>query len=471
MDKLINNLFDEKEVMSMDEATRHIEPPAYFTRLATRLEPTADIVKKTLKSRGRVVHLLYLKSVVDMMQLQEIVVKPFYEMSAEQNFAEYIQSLPYETKMPTGDEEVLIEITKGNVFVMINKQITLLELKIVAANAVQEAIMEPTVHGPQLGLSESIETNINLMRQRYHKPSLIIEPMQLDDASNRNIALIYDGERVNLQLLKKIRKRILTLDVELVQASGDLQYYLNNKKYSLFPTSLLTERPDRILHNMAVGKVIILVDGSPHAIIAPTTFFDFMLSMEDAYYSFWVVSLIRFLRYAGLFTCIMLPSIYVGVTSYTPEVLRTELALTVAASRIGVPYPSFIEVFFMLIFIELLTEASMRLPNSISATATTVGGLILGTAAVEAALTSNIMVIVVSLVAISTFVIPISEMNYAVRVCRFLLLLYTTVFGLAGMILGMLGLLLYLVNKDSFGEPYLRMFWKNRQEELKVDDS
>ena len=139
--------------MNMDEATRHIEPPAYYTRLATRLEPTADIVKKTLKSRGRVVHLLYLKSVVDMMQLQEIVVKPFYEMSAEQNFSEYIQSLPYETKMPTGDEEVLIEITKGNVFVMIDKQITLLELKIVAANAVQEAIMEPTIHGPQLGLS------------------------------------------------------------------------------------------------------------------------------------------------------------------------------------------------------------------------------------------------------------------------------------------------------------------------------
>src|SRR5699024_3462119 len=166
-----------------------------------------------------------------------------------------------------------------------------------------------------------------------------------------------------------------------------------------------------------------------------------------------------------------LPAIYVGVTSYTPDILRTELALTVAASSIGVPYPSFIEVFFMLIFIELLTEASLRLPNSISATATTVGGLILGTAAVEAALTSNIMGIVVSLVSISTFVIPISEMNYAVRVCRFLLLLYTTVFGLAGMLLGMLGLLLFLVNKDSFGEPYLRMFWKNRQEELKVDDS
>ncbi|WP_228548307.1 spore germination protein [Sporosarcina obsidiansis] len=453
----------------MDRSEQQTVMPAYLNRLAKQLEPSADVVKKTLKRKGDIVHILYLKSVVDMMQLQAIVVKPFYEISEDQDFAEYIKCLPYETKMPTGDEEVLIEITKGNVFVMIGKQITLLELKMVAASAVQEAKMEPTIHGPQLGLSESIETNINLIRQRYHQPSLIIETLQLDECSNRSIALFYDKDRVKPKLLENIKKRLKTLDVELVQGGADLQYYLNNKKYSLFPTSLLTERPDRILHNMTAGKVVIMVDGSPHAIIAPIVFFDFMLSMEDTYYSFWVVMLIRFLRYGGLLTCIMLPAMYVGITSYTPDVFRTELALTVAASRIGVPYPSFIEVFFMLVFIELLTEASMRLPTMISATATTVGGLILGTAAVDAALTSNIMVIVVSLVAISTFVIPISEMSYAVRASRFMLLLYTTAFGLAGLVLGTLGLVMYLINKDSFGEPYLRMFWQNRQEELKAD--
>lgn len=456
--------------MGLDEAERHTAALAYINRLTKQLEPSADVVKKTLKRKDETVHLLFLKSVVDMMQLQEIVVKPFYEISSEYDFTEYIQSLPYETAMPTGDEEVLIEITKGNVFVMIGNEMTLLELKMVAANTVQEAKLEPSIHGPQSGLSESIEVNINLMRQRYHQPALTIETIQLDEASNRTIALFYDKEKVRPGLLEQVKKRLETLDVQLVQGSADLQYYLNNKKYSLFPTSLLTERPDRILHNIEGGKVIIMVDGSPHAIIAPIVFFDFMLSMEDIYYSFWAVAGVRFLRYAGLFTCIMLPAVYVGVTSYTPDVLRTELALTVAASRIGVPYPSFVEVFFMLIFIELLTEASLRLPVMISSTATTVGGLILGTAAVEAALTSNIIVIVVSLVAISTFVIPISEMNYAVRISRFILLLYSTVFGLAGLALGTIGLIMYLVNIDSFGEPYLRMFWKSRQEELKADE-
>ncbi|WP_301108010.1 spore germination protein [Sporosarcina sp.] len=454
----------------MGESEKDTAALAYINRLAKQLAPSADVVKKNLKRNDNVVHLLYLKSVVDMMQLQEVIVKPFYGNSAEQDFAEYVQSLPYETQMPTGDEEVLTEITKGNVLVMIDKQITLLELKMVLANTVQAAEMEPTIHGPQLGLSESIETNINLIRQRYHQPSLMIETMQLDEASNRTVALLYDREKVRPELLEEIKLRINNLDVELVQGSADLQYYLNNSKYTLLPKTLLSGRPDRLLHNVTGGKVIIMVDGSPHGIIAPVVFFDFMLSMEDNYHSFWIVSAIRLLRYAGIIICTMLPSVYVGITSYNPDIFKTELALTVAASRIGVPYPSFIEVFLMLLFIELLTEASIRLPEKVSSTATTVGGLILGTAAVEAALVSNVMVIVISLVAISTFVIPINEMSYAIRVCRFLLLLYTTSFGLAGLVLGMIGLVMYLVNLNSFGEPFLRVAWKDRHEELKADD-
>lgn len=444
--------------------------PHYIERLVKKLQPSSDIVLKTLKSHDRTAHILYLKSVVDMVQLHEVIVKPFYELPAEQNFAQYIQSLPYETSMPSGDEEVLVEVTKGNVLVMISKEISLLELKVTANDAVQEAKMESTIHGPQFGLSESLETNINLLRQRYHKPSLVTETINLEEADNRSVALFYDRDKVQDGLLQKVKEKLQSLDAPIIQGSGDLQYYLNNKKRSLFPTSFLTERTDRILYNINAGKVVLIVDGNPVGIIAPTVFFDFMYSMEDVYYSFWIAQMIQFLRYAGLFTCIALPAVYVGVISYTPDVFRTELALTVAASRIGVPYPSFIEVFFMLIFIELLTEASLRLPISISSTATTVGGLILGTAAVEASLSSNIMVIVVSLVAISTFVIPITELSYAVRAVRFILLLYTTLFGLAGLAIGLIGFILYLSNKDSFGEPYLRMFWKDESEELKADE-
>lgn len=452
----------------MDENTENPNTPEYMKRLTKKLEPSDDIVQNTLTIEGKKVHLLFLKSVVDPLQLQSVIVKPFFEMKEESHYAQYINSLPYQTKLPSGDREVMIELTKGNVLVMVNDQLTLLELKIVANNTVQEADLEPTMYGPQMGMSESLEININLIRQRYHDPSLIVETLELDEQSNRGIALLYDKDRIIPGVLDKIKERLQPLDVELVQAADELIYYINNKKRSLFPTSLLSGRPDRLINNITAGKVIILVDGSPHGIVTPIVFFDFMASMEDRYNSYWIMVGAMILRYGGLFTGLMLPGAYVGITSYNPDVFRTELALTVAASRIGVPYPSFIEVFFMLIFVELLTEASLRLPVSISATATTVGGLILGTAVVEAALASNIIVIVVSLVAISTFVIPINEMSYAIRTCRFFLLLYATLFGLAGLVLGMLGIIMFLSNKDSLGQPYLRMYWWNREKELKA---
>lgn len=163
----------------------------------------------------------------------------------------------------------------------------------------------------------------------------------------------------------------------------------------------------------------------------------------------------------------MLPGLYVAFTSYNPEILRIELALSVAGSRIGVPYPSFIEVILMLIFIEFLTEASIRLPKAVSATATTVGGLILGTALTEAALASNVMIIIVALVAIATFIIPVNEMSFAIRIGRTSLLIFATLFGLIGLTLGFLGSIMYLTNKESFGETYLRIYWKNQKQELK----
>ncbi|CAM5215547.1 Spore germination protein OS=Ureibacillus acetophenoni OX=614649 GN=SAMN05877842_1193 PE=3 SV=1 [Ureibacillus acetophenoni] len=199
--------------------------------------------------------------------------------------------------------------------------------------------------------------------------------------------------------------------------------------------------------------------------IAPVVFFDFLVSMEDNYHSFWVSNFLRSLRYIGLIICILLPGLYVAVATYSPEILRVELALTIAGSRVGVPYPPFIEVIFMLFFMELLVEASIRLPKAMSATATTVGGLILGTAATEASLTSNIMIIIISAVAISTFVIPINEMSFAIRAVRFLIIIFSTIFGLAGLTLATIGFLMYLVNLSSFGEPYLRLYNFRKKDE------
>ncbi|MHC8515607.1 spore germination protein [Sporosarcina sp. ITBMC105] len=441
--------------------------PILFHRLASHLKPSDDIIQTPLHAEGTKAYLFYVKSVVDGQILQTTIIKPFFELRAADTFVQYLSSLPNKVDVPA-ERQLLVELTKGHVLIVVGQRTLLLDIKKNVTNTVLETALEPTVHGPQFGLSENLEVNLNIIRHRYYTSSLVVEVSNLEDESNRPIAILYDEKNVDQHVLDLVKERLKKIKTPLVQSTGDLELYLNNQKLTLFPDTLLTERPDRIVYNLAAGKVVLLVDGSPQATVAPAVFFDFMVSMEDHYHSFWISLSTLILRYAGLLTCIILPALYVAIISFNPDVIRTELALTVAGSRIGVPYPSYIEVLFMLVFIELLTEASIRLPKAVSATATTVGGLILGTAVVEAALASNIMIIVVSLVAISTFVIPINEMSFSIRISRFFLLLYASLFGLAGVIIGMLGIMMYLTNKESFGKPYLKMYWKNRNDELKV---
>lgn len=432
-----------------------------------KMNNSEDILTIPLQLGDNYAFVLYLKTVVDGLKLQNIIIKPFFELKSTEFFSSYIQSLPDIAKMKTGDE-LLIQLTKGHVLIAIQEQFFLVDIKMITASTPQPALMEPTIYGPQLALSEAIETNLNMIRHRYLEPSLTIETVQLKDKSHQSIALIYDKKIVKQSVLDKIQKKIKEMDNPLIESSGDLQLFLNSTKFSLFPVLLLTERPDRITYNLANGKVVILMDGSPQAIVAPVVFYDFMVSMEDNYHSFWISLFTLILRYVGILTCILLPAMYVAVTSYTPDIFRVELALSVAGSRLGVPYPSFIEVLFMLLFMEFLIEASIRLPKAISATATTVGGLILGTAATEAALTSNIMIIIVSAVAITSFVIPISEMSFAIRICRYVLLAFTTLFGTVGLMLGFLGIIMFLTNKESFGEPFLKINWKSTKREKEV---
>ncbi|MDI2587920.1 spore germination protein [Psychrobacillus sp. NEAU-3TGS] len=402
-------------------------PPKLMSELKEQLSPSFDVLLIPLQLEEEAAFLLYLKTAVDGDKLQNMIIKPFFEMKSMQHYASYVQSSPDILEIKS-EEKIPLELTKGSVLIAVQHQFFLIDVKKVNTSTVQQTLMEPTVYGPQQALSEDILTNLNIIRHRYKEPTLKIEILELKDKTHNDIAIIYDDQTVKPAILKTIRKRLEGLDSPLIQSAGELQLYLNGKKFTLFPTLMLTERPDRICYNLDAGKVIIMIDGSPHALIAPVVFFDFMVSMEDNYHLFWITSFTLVLRYFGLITCLILPALYVAITSYNPDIFRTELALTVAGSRIGVPYPSFIEVLFMLIFMELLTEASIRLPKAISATATTVGGLILGSAATEAALTSNIMIIIVSAVAISSFVIPINEMSFSIRFCRYILLAFTTFF-------------------------------------------
>ncbi|MBB6452581.1 spore germination protein [Salirhabdus euzebyi] len=424
--------------------------------LQNKLGSSQDIVFREFQSGMRQAQILFIKTLCDEKKLQETFYKPFYETN-EKEFDKYLNSLPNISEHKK-NEETLTKMLLGSAVILLGSKVLILDVEKVENNSITEATVEKVIQGPLNALTEDVSTNIHLIRNRYPQATLRIEEAKLGKLTETKIAIVYDKNKAQSNIVQAVKDNLDRIETDVIMAAGQLHNKMTKQKRTLFPTMMITERPDRITYNLAEGKVVLLIDGTLFALIAPSVFYDFMSSMEDVYQSHWIGRFILSLRYIGLFISLLAPSLYVGITAYSTDLFRVQLALTIAGSRSTVPYPAFIEVLFMLLMMELLTEASVRLPQSIGSTATTVGGLILGTAAVEAGLVSNVMIIIVASVAIANFVIPINAMSFAMRVTKYILLALTIFFGLVGLMIGIIALVGYLAKLESYGQPYLKLF-------------
>jgi len=401
-------------------------------------------------------HVQYMRTLTNSDIIFRFIVTPSYEMGDVQAFKNYIASFPG-TVQPKDMEQLMEYVLKGYVAITIESECYLFEAIKTETSGISEAVNEAIVQGPRDALSENIETNINLIRRRYQSSALKIEMLTVGNVSKTSVAILYDADRVDRQVLDEMREKIGGVKVDILQSAGELEKYITTQKFRVFPTMVVTERPDRVVFNIAEGKVAVLMNTTGFAILAPTIFTDFFTAMDDKIQVPLVGWFLKMIRYIGLVMTLTLPGLYVTFASYNPEILKVQISLLIAGSRAAVPYPSFMEVFLMLLMMEFLTEASLRLPKAIGPTATTVGGLILGQAATQAGLVSNIMIILVSAVAISNFIIPLSMMGYTVRVIKYIIVLFAITFGLVGMVVSVVGLILYLSGIRSFGRPYLKM--------------
>ena len=430
-----------------------------FEELKEKTLASMDGKLQEVKKEDQTIQLLYIKTLCNSAGINQAILKPFYEMEQQSSFETYLTSLDGYTEFQ--DLEKTIEaIMTGSVIILTSMNLYIIELQKIENSTVLDTNIETTIYGPQKALSESIMTNLNLIRSRYRYHYLIAEKIgRLGYKSNLDVCILYDQKSVNQVALKMLREQLEELKKQevLFQALGEISKALSRGKRTLFPSLMQTQRPDRIAHNIFQGKVIILMEGSPFALIAPAVFFDYLRSMDDLYQPYWVAKFVMSLRVIGIIVSLILPGLYIGMTSYNPGLFRVQLALTIAGSRMSVPYPSFVEVIFMLVMMEMLVEASIRLPSVVGPTATTVGGLILGQAATDAGLVSNIMVIIVSAVAIANFVIPVNEMTNAIRVLKYLFLFVAIFTGILGVILSLVAFIAYLVFKESYGEPYLKL--------------
>lgn len=419
-----------------------------------------DYVQRTLRHAEMEAELLFISTITDEEYMRNHIIIPFYEMDDESSFEKYLTGLPENTTYEN-EQDLVRKVLEGSTLVALSRKLYVMNYPKVEKRGVSEAAVEKIFQGPREAMVESFQTNLNLVRHRYSSPTLKTEIYTIGKKGPVPTALLYDEEEVDHNVLDDVRKRINDIDVNLLQAHGQLQQLLTKRRWSLFPAFVISERPDRVAKSLAEGKIIVLLDKVPDALIIPSVFFDFFSSMDDYYLQPLISRFFLYMRYFAFFVSITLPAFYVGVTAFNPEIFRVQLALSIAGSRIAVPYPAFIEVLFMLFIMEMLVEASLRLPKTVGSTATTVGGLILGQAATAAGLVSNIMIIIVATVAITNFITPINAMGLTLRVVKYPILLLASLFGTLGLVVGLLFLVFYLCHLRSFGRPYFKLFLRD----------
>lgn len=332
---------------------------------------------------------------------------------------------------------------------------------------VMEVTTETVVRGPKEGFTESLRTNTALIRRKIKTPKLWLETKKIGSETQTDVGIMYIDGIVNDEVLKEVHQRLDRIDIDGILESGYIEEMIQDETYSPFPTVYYSERPDVIAAELLEGKIAILVDGTPIVLVVPALFVSFMHSAEDYYQRADISTLIRLVRFLSIFIALLAPSLYIAITTFHAEMLPTGLLISLAAQREGVPFPAFIEALMMETAFEILREAGLRMPKAIGSAISIVGTLVIGTAAVEAGIVSAAMVIVVAMTAISSFVLPAFTMSMSIRMLRFPMMVLAASFGLFGIFVGFIALVLHLCTLRSFGVPYMSPLGPYIREDMK----
>lgn len=320
---------------------------------------------------------------------------------------------------------------------------------------VTEPSSQTVVRGPREGFSENVRINTALVRRKIKDPNLWMETKIIGKHTKTNVAVMYINGIVNEKLVKEVHERLDRINIDGIFESGNIEELIEDSTYSPFPTVINTERPDAVAAALLDGRIAILVDGTPFVLIVPSLFIQFFQSPEDYYQRSYIASLVRLLRFVAYGIALLAPAIFIALTTYHQEMIPTALLMNLAHQREGVPFPAFVETILVEITFEILREAGLRMPRSIGPTMSIVGAFVLGSASVEAGMITAATVIVVSITAICSYVSPLYDISIAVRILRFIFIGLAASFGLFGIIVGLIVMILHLCSLRSFGVPYM----------------
>ncbi|WP_336785597.1 spore germination protein [Paenibacillus sp. MMO-177] len=425
------------------------EPPTLAHTL-DEFKECSDITHRTFPDHQ--VDLVYFDQMTDKDKLSRHILSPLLSGSDEDIALMLNHLQPFKT---TSSKTLILDVLSGGIAVFHGPDAYVFNVYSPEARAISQSETETVITGPHDAFTEQINASLAMIRARLKSSHLKVIKLSVGEVTKTDVYLLYVKDIVNMRFVEEAKKRIQQIEVDAILDTNMLIQYMDDSKYSIFPQYLTSERPDAIVSKLVAGRVAGLVNGSPSVLTLPTSFFEFFSSSDD-YYQRWILgSAIRLLRFIAFLITISFTALYVSVTTFHYEMIPENLLMTLTESRSRVPFPPLYEALLMEVTIELLREAGARLPTKIGQTIGIVGGIVIGQAAVQAGLTSNILIIAVASSAIASFVIPSYVMSASIRLIRFGLILLAGFFGNLGLVFGIAAIVIHLSGLTSMGSSYL----------------
>lgn len=434
-------------------------------QIKEQLSANEDVVYQHFLIHGHSCALIYIESIINIPILQDQVSKVFIEQAGKaDNWESLVARLDQGTLFPlpyvpaATIEEAIDQLVQGKALFCLNdaRKIYLFDLTKYEKRAVSESKNELVVIGPQEAFIEDIATNLSLLRHKIKHPDLKTIRYEAGKYSKTIIYIVYIEGLCDPNIVEELDKEIQAISIDGVLGISYTAEQMKKGNHTPFPQFQYTERPDSVAASLLEGRVGILQDGTPSALLVPVTLFSLMQSSEDYYQSYMAASWVRMVRMFFGIISMLLPSLYVAITTFQPEMIPTDLLLTIAAARENIPFSALTEAFIMELTFEGLREAGTRIPKPVGQTISIIGAIVIGQAAVQAGIVSSPMVIVVSITGIASYIIPHFEMGLALRLLRFPLLIIGGTTGLFGVFILTFIVFGHLVNLNSFGTPYMQ---------------
>ena len=404
---------------------------------------------------GRRITLFYNEVLTDSSSIDNFVLKSLLNLDRN-SFRKLDEHLPA-INISKIKKNQIYDFVNNGFLIIIYKSIYAVEVKAKLDRGINNIQSELSLSGPKDSFSENYNINLGLIRRRIKTCDLMVKNLNVGFKSKTKVGILYIDDIVDKKIVKRINEVLEKIDIDGIIDSSYLKVTLEGQK-SFFPTIMMSERPDKSAMALLEGKVVILVDMSPYALILPSFFIDFFHTTDDYYQKSFNTTFIRIIRFLAFLIAIFTPACYIAVTTRNYDIVPLDLLLMLKAGRTFVPFSAYIEAFFMIVCFEILKESDIRMSNTSGSSISILGGLILGDAAVSAGIVSPIMIIVVAISSIAGLVFSSIELVNALRIYKIILLLLSTLLGIYGVIIGTIYMIYKLLTLKVFGIPYLVPF-------------